>query len=124
MSVEIQFEPHISGDTWDGVPCIGPVLFGGVAPPNPVLAARMHFVEADGYPPSVKLATNPLADEAPILITGDPATWEFTIPPVSPDLFNLPPGLWLWGFKTWDSTGYERTLYHGSLLVTPSRLDT
>lgn len=116
--VQILLEPHVAGDTWEGISSIGPVLFDGAAPPHVLVKAWIYFKEGDNYPPCARVATAPDAGEAPILLL-DPAAWSLSVPPVAPALFPLTPGNWKWSFKTIDAAGILRTLYHGVLEVTP-----
>lgn len=117
IPVEIQLEPHVAGDTWEGISSIGPVLFDGEPPGSPVVSANLCFSQGQDYPVAAKLSTSPAEGEG-LIVIDDASTWSFTVPPVDPELFPLAPGAWLWRFKTVDADGIERTLYKGVQEVT------
>lgn len=105
----VNFSLHTAGDTWLGVPTIGPIRMsvdGGalVAMPAPVASARLHWVQGENYAPAAKFATNPATGESPITLV-NAANWELAIPPVAPALFPLTKGNWYAHLEITDTDG-------------------
>jgi hypothetical protein len=112
-----------AGDTWAGIPVIGPVLAQGEDPEEPpapmsaaLVSARLHFTRAGAREPAIRIGTGP-DDDAPLTIV-DADTWEMTVPPVPPSVWTLAPGSYRGDLETTDADGTVRTLYRLVLTVT------
>lgn len=115
------FECHTPGDTWPGVPTIGPILMavdGGAPLPMsaPIASARLHWCKGDAYPAAARLSTAPAAGEGTIVIVSA-AAWELSIPPVAPDLFALTSGDWFAHLEITDTDGIVWTTHECRLKV-------
>ena len=117
----VNFTPHTPGDTWQGIPTIGPIQMsvdGGalVAMPAPIASARLHWSKGDAYPAVAKFSTTPAADESPITIV-NAATWELSVPPVEPDGFPLTEGNWYAHLEITDTDGTVWTTHECRMAV-------
>jgi hypothetical protein len=117
----ITFDYHIPGDTWQGVPTIGPIFMavdGGEPLPMsaPIASARMHWRLGDAYPAAARHATTPADGESPIILVSA-ATWELSIPPVAPEFFPLSIGLWHGHLEITDTDGTVWTTHECLLPV-------
>ena len=115
--VKITLEPHTSGDTWQGIAVIGPVLCGpaGADPmPVPAAYARMWLTKDGAATPSLKLASADSPDfaeaDAPITLVSA-AGWQFAVPKVQPGVWNPPKGSYSGHFEVVDTAGDVLTIY-------------
>ena len=109
---------HTRGDSWLGIPTIGPlgVDDGGdgyqVPMGTPITAAALHFFRVGATVPAITFETGGTGD-APLVIQ-DAANWELSVPPVNPEDFTLPAGNYVALLKITDGDGitlsYQR--YH------------
>lgn len=117
----VTLENHRAGDTWQGIPTIGPILISvddapAASPSAPLASARLHLTRNGDSEPTLKIGMDP-ADDAPLLIV-DAATWEMSIPEVSKSVFNPVPGIYTGDLETTDSDGRVLTTHHIEFQVT------
>ncbi len=109
----ITLENHVTGDTWQGIPVIGPIQIQSgetlVNFPYPLASARLHLTRLNTRSPSLTLATSG-SPMAPITIS-NATTWELVIPPVAPSVWAPTPGDYQGHFETTDTQGSIRTIY-------------
>lgn len=115
----------VSGDTWRGIPQIGPVTIQGpddeapVQPSTTLVSVRLNFTREGARSPSIRFGTMDVPDaDAPIVID-NAVTWEFSIAPVSPATWTPPAGVYTGHVETTDSDGLVLTIYKLQLTVTP-----
>ena len=113
---------HTRGDTWLGIPTIGPigVTDGGdayqVPVGAPIVAAKLHFIKVGDTVPAIAFETDGSGD-APIVIQ-DAANWELSVPPVAPADFPLSVGNYVGLLQITDADGIALT-YHRYHLPIP-----
>jgi hypothetical protein len=102
----VTLDPVVEGDTWPGVPGIGPVTINSEPFEFPIALARMHFRRV------VATTTTGLdlsTDTGGITIV-DASTWELSIPPVPYPAFSLTQGNWEADLEITDSAGTRLTV--------------
>lgn len=108
---------HTHGDTWDGIPQIGPLTVNNVAPDSPLASARMDFRGAStDITPAYSLVTGtPLPGQGQITLR-DAGLWILVIP-----VQSLPLGVGLYHFdlETIAADGSIFTPFQGTLQVCP-----
>lgn len=117
----VKLEPHVAGDTWVGIPTIGPLLINGLQPG--VAAARMRLtltLSRSQTVASVEFDTEAGEGILPITIV-DAATWEFTIPEVDFADFDLPAGIYEGHLEITDVNGVRLTTHHLVLPILPDK---
>lgn len=115
IPANITIESHVSGDTWQGIAVIGPVLNGVDPMPVAAASARLRFATSGSSDTPLVLGTEGTVD-APITLV-DGAGWEFTIPPVTPDIWTPVPGTYYGHFEVTDTAGTVLTIYKIELPV-------
>jgi hypothetical protein len=119
----IILEDHVSGDTWQGVPVIGPIqiLSGETLTnfPYPIASVRLNISRIGGHRVSLTLASSG-TPMAPITIT-DVDTWELVIPPVAPSVWTPPDGDYQGHFEVTDSQDTIITIYDVRFTVLPDK---
>jgi hypothetical protein len=119
----ITLEDHVSGDTWQGVPVIGPIqILSGVTLTNfpyPIASARLNMTRIGTSNPSLTLASTG-SPMAPITIT-DAADWQLVIPPVAPATWTPTPGQYQGHFEITDTQGTVITIYDVRFTVLPDK---
>lgn len=121
-----------SGDTWVGVPTVGPITIQGpddedYAPPSTLLVSVRCFLTREGAKsPALRMRSNPaVGDDTDSVITITSAvTWEFTLPAVPPDVWHpspLPAGVYRGDIETLDADGYVLTTHELQLTVTSDK---
>jgi hypothetical protein len=114
MNGTVTLPTHKRGDRWPGL-TLGPVLFDGVAPTDPLDRVRMHFtngttryrLDSDG-------TSTPARDNA-IQIT-NASTWEATTGEIETG-FLPTAGSWNFDIEFWVAGEGPRTLVSGSIFV-------
>ena len=119
----ITIEDHVSGDTWQGIPVIGPIQIQSgedlVNFPYAIASARLNFSRIASPSPVFTLATEG-SPMAPITIE-DPDAWELSIAPVSPEVWTPAPGSYQGHFETTDTEGTVLTIYDIRMTVLPDK---
>lgn len=119
----ITLEDHVSGDTWQGIPVIGPIQIQSgetlVNFPYPIASARLNLTKLGACTPSLTLATTG-SPMAPIYFV-EVDTWEMEIPPVSPEVWTPTPGQYQGHFETTDTNGTVLTIYDVRFNVLPDK---
>lgn len=86
----ITIEDHVSGDTWQGIPVIGPIQIQSGETltnfPYGIASARLTFSRIESYPNTLTLASTG-SPMAPITIV-DASAWQLEIPPVPPSVWT------------------------------------
>ncbi len=119
----ITLPDHTRGDTWVGIPTVGPIGVSGefdeyLTPlGTTAISAKLHFIPVNGTTPVFRCETGGGGD-APILIVTAAPFWEFSVPPVSPTLFTLPVGNYIGMLQVTDSDGVKST-FHRYVLPIP-----
>ena len=108
---QLNLEPIVRGDTWDGIPKIV-FEINGSPPPNDLAFVRMQFRQE----PESNPAGASLDSDGNGIVINDAATWDITI---SPTKLGLTAGKWLWDVETTDSTGEVKTYLAGTIEVLP-----
>ena len=116
-------DDHVSGDTWQGISAIGPVLCGpnGTDPmPYAAASCRLWFTREGSKTVSLRLASATASDYAeadgPINIM-DAAAWSFSVPKVTPEVWAPAPGNYSGHFEVTDINGDTLTIYDIVLTV-------
>jgi hypothetical protein len=119
----ITIEDHVSGDTWQGIPVIGPIqILSGetlINFPHAIASARLNFSRIAAPFPVFAMSTSGDA-MAPIIIV-DADAWELAIPPVSPDIWTPAPGSYQGHLETTDTEGTVLTIYDIRFTVLPDK---
>jgi hypothetical protein len=100
----ITLDPVVEGDTWGGIPGIGPVTFNTDPPAYPAAEVRMNFRKGSGST-GIDLST----DTGGIVIV-DADTWELSVPPVPYPQFSLTQGNWEADLEITDTAGTRLTV--------------
>ena len=117
----VKLEPHTSGDTWDGIPTIGPLIYNGAPPEFAAARVRLTLSLVRSSVTSVAVFdTEPGEGVFPIEIV-DAATWEFTIPAVPFADFVLPPGNYEGHLEITDINGVRLTTHNILLPINPDK---
>lgn len=111
--VDVRLDDHTSGDTWQGIPTIGPIVdeATGTTPGSEMGSAEL-WLYRDAIDTPFKLSTVVLGRHAPINIFGNPANWELSIPPVAAATFPPGVGEWHGKLKITDAAGEKLTYYN------------
>jgi len=107
--------PHTSGDTWEGK-VFGPILLGGVQPTYTLESCRMYFRHTINGRVYWRLNSDSSVSRDGTITITDSTTWLVTIPE---QVLDLETGTYFWDFETVDANGAIRTLYKGTLFITP-----
>lgn len=137
--VEITLDPMTEGDSWDGIPVIGPIVFrhydpedeaagedGYVIddPPGPLVAARLTFARKDEAVNVLVCSSDVTAPapsgQHPITIT-DAETWALVVPPMDYADFPMTAGTWEADFEFFWGTGHKKTYYRITQVIKPRR---
>jgi hypothetical protein len=122
-----------SGDTWRGIPLVGPVTViepdvgpPAVQPSANLVSVRCNLTREGAKSPALRMATaNVATADTDVTITiGDPVTWEFTIPAVPPTAWHpspLPAGVYTGDIETTDADGYVLTTHTLQITVTSDK---
>ena len=117
----------LSGDTWRGIPLIGPVTVQepgdlvAVQPSAALVSVSLNLTRTGAKSPSITFGTADVAGvDAPITI-GNAVTWEITIPAVTPAVWTPVPGTYTGQVKTVDADGYVLSVYSLQLVVTENK---
>lgn len=113
----VQLENHVAGDTWQGVPVIGPITINAQAPGVTAARVRMTLTRTPSGP-SVEFDSD--AGLLPITIV-DEDTWEFTIPPVDFDDFPVTAGQYSGHLEITDASGERLTTHELRMTVLPDK---
>ena len=113
----IQLDSHVSGDTWQGILTIGPILNGTDQMPVAAASARLTLAKSGARSVLFTLGTDGTVD-APITLV-DGANWSFTIPEVSPSVWTPSPGTYTGHFEVTDTAGAILTVYQITFQVLP-----
>ena len=116
----IQLDPHTKGDTWQGIPSIGPILFNGIQPTSQLDRIRMQIRSAGPTGTLVLTFDSETGDEDYEITITDATTWEAEIAEIPEDEFDLAAGPYYWSMRFWDKDGVARTLYDGGFEVLES----
>ena len=121
--VSVVLEDHTAGDSWQGIPTIGPITNNGVPMPFPIARVQMtiskgniHSTTSSGrLKPSLYLDSQaPEEGETitkyPITIV-DAETWEISIPRVPKEGFQVSPGYYVGALRITDSDGMVITTH-------------
>jgi len=119
----ITLEDHVSGDTWQGIPIIGPIqILSGVTLTNfpyPIASARLTLARVGSYASALTLASSGTR-MAPITVV-DAAAWQLAIPPVSPAVWTPAAGSYRGHFEFTDTQGTVTTIYDVRMTVLPDK---
>ncbi len=113
---------HVAGDTWVGIPTIGPLQVenpddGTMTRPGvPLDSATLEWTLEGAAAPALVISSA-VGAAAPLSLVSA-IQWELSVPPIGPEIFNLPAGKYLGRLKTIDSTGVVFTLHWYRLTVT------
>jgi len=107
----VQLEPHIAGDTWQGIPVIGPFTINDAPPESPVARVRLTMTRSGGH----QSRTFDSADGSIVIVDAD--TWECSIPPVPFANFTLPPGTYSGQLEFTDEDGVRLTTHNVVLTI-------
>lgn len=113
----IELPEHHQGDSWDGIPAIGPFTINGVAPASPLVGIRLYLVREGKGAPVIKLGTGEGVD-APIVIH-NAATWFASVPRISYEVFNPVVGTYWGDLEFTAADGWRKSPYRVKLPVTP-----
>ena len=111
----IQLDSHVSGDTWQGIPVIGPILNGTEAMPVAAASARLTLAKSGSRSNAFTLGSTGTVDAPITLVNG--ADWSFVIPEVSKEVWTPPPGTYTGHFEVTDTAGAILTVYQLTLQV-------
>lgn len=106
LPAQVQLETVVRGDTWTGIPTIGPVTIGGVRPTTHLGKVVMTFARRPGIPPAYVLSSAPVTGQGTIVID-DAAQWIFHMPPQP---LVLADGVWQFEIQLQDVTASPNTL--------------
>jgi hypothetical protein len=111
----VQLENHVAGDTWQGIPVIGPILINAL---QPGVAAQRVEMSLSRTPtgPSFQFDTEAADGVLPITIV-DADTWEFMVPPVGFDDFTVTPGKYEGHLAITDAAGERLTTHELRMTV-------
>ena len=117
----VALEDHTAGDTWPGIPTIGPIVISingatAVAPTYPLASARIHLTREGSPLPAIKIGCA-ADDDAPLIIISG-ADWQMSVPRVSHTIFPRLPGLYTGQLETTDTQGTVLTTHSLSLRIT------
>lgn len=117
LPLNLPLGKHSAPDSrWVGISEIGPITEGGLPMDDLIASARLTFCAAsDCAVPKFELSTTPVDSEGSIDIV-DAANWVLTVPPQP---LPLPVGLWYWLLKITDTEEVTRSIYRGTIIVTP-----
>lgn len=119
----ITLENHVSGDTWQGIPVIGPIQIQSGSSfanfPYPLELVRLHLARLGSKKASLTLSSSG-SSMAPIDIL-DANTWQMAIPPVAPSVWSPEPGNYQGHFECSDEQGTIITLYDIRFQVLPDK---
>ena len=117
----------VSGDTWRGIPLIGPITVQepddlvAVQPSAALVSVSLNLTRTGAKSPSITFGTADVAGvDAPITI-GNAVTWEITIPAVQEELWVPVKGTYNGHVKTTDADGYVLTVYWLRIVVTENK---
>lgn len=113
---QVTLDPMVRGDTWLGIPSLGPITIDGQPPSAAVASARMYFRRSVlDISPAYELRSSPGSGEGAVSID-DAAAWVFSVP-AQP--LPLAPGKWKWDMEFTDANGFVYTFYAGTQQVNP-----
>ena len=115
----VTLEDHIEGDTFSGIPVIGPIIINGSAPGT--AAARVQLsLQRVPYKTGAKVLfdSEEVEGSFPITIV-DPDTWEFSVPEVSWENFTLPEGKYQGHLQITDISNVRLTTHDVRMEVKP-----
>jgi hypothetical protein len=96
----------VEGDTWPGIPALGPVTIDGDAPTFPAALVRLHFRRVnDPAATGLDLSSAP-GGGITIVNAG---TWFFSVSPIAYPAFTLAQGNWEADLEITDSAGVRTT---------------
>lgn len=115
----VQLEDHTEGDTWDGIPVIGPIIINEAAPGVAAARVRLRFKRVPyGAGGEIAFDSDTVEGAHPITIV-NPDTWEFLVPPVSYEDFTLPEGKYQGHLEITDVLGVRLTTHDVRMTVNP-----
>lgn len=94
LPARYNFPPAVSGDRWQPMPAIGPILIGGQAPTFPLVRARMQFRDATGELGMTLDSEDVPGRDGEILISS-PETWLMHLPLIP----SLPLAVGTWNYS-------------------------
>ena len=113
--VDIKLLPHTSGDTWEGL-LIGPILFNSIQPATTLATCRLYFRHPTNGRVYWRLNSDSTVSRDGSITIDNTVTWTVTVPA---QVLDLTTGTYFWDFETVDSAGVIRTLYKGTIFITP-----
>jgi hypothetical protein len=102
----VTLDPVVEGDTWPGIPGIGPVTINTEPPAYAADQARLHFRRVN----ATTTTGIDLSTETGGIVIVDAATWELSVPPVPYPQFSLTQGNWEADLEITDSAGTRLTV--------------
>lgn len=122
IPVDVRLDYHTSGDTWQGIPEIGPIVdeTTGTVPGSAMVSAELWLYLDDGTDPFKIATSEAVGEEAPINIVSA-ANWELTIPAVAAATFPAGVGEWHGKLKITDAAGEKLTYYNVTFAAGPER---
>jgi hypothetical protein len=107
----VTLEYQTAGDTWEGIPVIGPIIINGSPPGVAAARARMKLSRVPFVAgAALSFDSEPGDSVLPITIV-DADTWEFFVPEVPYTQFTLPPGDYVGHFEITDVNGKRLTTH-------------
>lgn len=111
----VQLAAHVEGDSWQGIPTIGPFVINDAPPATPAARVRLRLSRV---PPVVGATRefDSLGEDAEIEIV-DAATWEFSLPRVHFSKFTLPAGKYEGQLEITDTNDYRMTTHEVRMVI-------
>jgi hypothetical protein len=98
-------DPTHQGDSWEGIPAIGPVTVNTEQPPAAAALVRMHFRRVN----STSSEGLDLSSETGGLVIMNAETWEFMVPEIPYGEFTLTQGEWEADLEVTNVAGFRKT---------------
>lgn len=111
---QTELPPMVAGNTWDGIPQIGPIRFNEPAPPSNLVKIEMSFrMAATDINPAYVISTvaGPGIGTA---VIDDAALWTGHIPPQA---LPLAAGIWRWNLRFTAADGTIFTPVGGTIAI-------
>ena len=109
----VKLENHVAGDTWQGIPVIGPILINGLPPASPAERVRLTLRKVPAATGAEKIFDSGLGN----ITIVNAATWEASIPEVPFANFTLPEGRYEGHLEFTDTAGVRLTTHEIHLSI-------
>ena len=114
----VTLEDHIAGDSWQGIPVIGPIIINEAQPGAAAARVRMTLNRTPMTTGARMMFDSDGGDGTYPITIVDAQTWEFTVPGVAYSAFTLPTGNYVGHLEITDVNGERLTTHEIHMEIT------